>query len=94
MLSKIVGMPIHDNQSGYRLYSRRLLQAIDLTRSGFELEVEAIVQAVSRGFAIGWVEIETIYGIDKSSYFHPLRDSIKFLDFIVSVAKRKRDLGL
>jgi glycosyltransferase involved in cell wall biosynthesis len=94
MLSQILGQPIYDNQSGYRLYARSLLQGFDLTRSGFELEVEAIVQAVAGGYRIGWVDIETIYGNDKVSYFHPLRDTIKFLELIWSVARRKRELGL
>ena len=94
MLSQILGQPIHDNQSGYRLYSRTLLEKFDLKHAGFELEVEAIVQAVSLGVKIGWVDIETIYGIDKASYFHPLRDSYKFLELIWNVARRKRELGL
>jgi len=94
MLSRILGQPIYDNQSGYRLYSRSLLQEFDLTRAGFELEVEAIVQAVAGGHQIGWVDIETIYGIDKVSYFHPLRDTIKFLQLIWTVSRRKRELGL
>jgi glycosyltransferase involved in cell wall biosynthesis len=94
VLSRVLGQPIHDNQSGYRLYSRTLLEKFDLKRAGFELEVEAIVQAVSLGVRIGWVDIETIYGIDKVSYFHPLRDSYKFLELIWNVARRKRELGL
>jgi predicted glycosyltransferase involved in capsule biosynthesis len=31
---------------------------------------------------IGWVEIRTIYGIDKRSYFHPLKDSARFLGMV------------
>ena len=79
LLSKALDTRIYDNQSGYRLYSRRLLETLELTTTGFELEVEVIVQAVCQGMCIGWVRIETIYDVDKTSYFHPIKDSLRFL---------------
>jgi glycosyltransferase involved in cell wall biosynthesis len=79
MLSQALGTHIYDNQSGYRLHTRRLLENLDLTASGFELEVEVIIQAVCQGMRIGWVNIRTIYGIGKASYFHPVKDTIRFL---------------
>jgi glycosyltransferase involved in cell wall biosynthesis len=79
LLSVALETRIYDNQSGYRLYSRRLLETLELTTTGFELEVEVIVQAVCKGIRIGWVDIETIYGIDKVSYFHPIKDAFRFL---------------
>lgn len=82
MLSRVLHVPIYDNQSGYRLHSRRLLEALDLRMTGFEFEVDVIVQAVVHGLRIGWVEIRTIYGIDKASYFHPVSDTIKFLGMV------------
>jgi len=82
LLSLALGTWIYDNQSGYRLYTRRCLEAVDLTASGFELEVEVIVQAVSLGLRIGWVEIRTIYGIDKVSYFHPIKDTVRFFEVV------------
>jgi glycosyltransferase involved in cell wall biosynthesis len=82
LLSLVLGTPIYDNQSGYRLYTRRLLEVLDLTTTGFELEVEVIVQAVYKGMRIGWVDIRTIYGIKKVSYFRPIRDSARFLGMV------------
>ena len=67
---------------GYRAYSRRFLETLDLTTTGFELEVEVIVQAMLQGTRIGWVDIRTIYGIDKVSYFHPVKDSARFLKMV------------
>jgi glycosyltransferase involved in cell wall biosynthesis len=92
LLSLALGMRIYDNQSGYRLYSRRLLGELDLAATGFELEVEVIVQAVCRGMRIGWVDIRTIYGIGEVSYFHPVKDSVRFLG-MVWYAWRQRNLG-
>jgi glycosyltransferase involved in cell wall biosynthesis len=82
LLSLALGEPIPDNQSGFRLHDRGLLEVLDLTTTGFELEVEVIIQAVCRDMRIGWVEIQTIYGIGKTSYFHPVKDSARFLAMV------------
>jgi glycosyltransferase involved in cell wall biosynthesis len=97
LLSLVLGARIYDSQSGYRLYSRRLLERLDLTATGFDLEVEVIVQAVCKEMRIGWVDIRTIYGVGEVSYFHPVKDSVRFLGMVwraccqrVSVADRRR----
>jgi len=82
LLSLALGTRLYDNQSGYRLHSRRFLEMLDLTTTGFELEVEVIIQAVCKGVRIGWVDIRTIYGTGKVSYFHPLQDSARFLGMV------------
>jgi len=82
LLSLVLGTPIPDNQSGYRLHTRRLLETLELRTTGFEMEVEVIVQAVYRGLRIGWVDIRTIYGTGKKSYFHPVQDSARFLGMV------------
>jgi len=92
MLSRVLHAPIYDNQSGYRLHSRRLLESLDLRMSGFEFEVDVIVQAVVLGLPIGWVEIRTIYGINKTSYFHPISDSLKFLGMVWHAYRSYRTL--
>lgn len=90
LLSRALGETILDNQSGFRLHSHSLLQRLDLTTRGFELEVELIVQAVCMGMRIGWVEIRTIYDVDKVSYFHPLRDSARFLGMVWHAWQQRR----
>lgn len=95
LLSRALRMPILDNQSGYRLYTRRLLEALLpvtalRTASGFEWEVEVITQAVCRGLTIAWVDIRTIYGIDKASYFHPLKDTVVFLGMVWRAYRERR----
>jgi len=82
LLSKALAQKIDDNQSGFRIYRRELLEAVELTTSGFELEVEVIIKAVVQGMTIDWVDIRTIYGIDKVSYFHPLHDTAIFLRMV------------
>lgn len=82
LLSLALGERIPDNQSGFRLHDRGLLQRIELTKTGFELEVEVIIRAVCRGMRVGWIEIRTIYDVEKTSYFHPLKDSAHFLAMV------------
>jgi len=62
-----LGHPVADNQSGYRLVHRRLMQAmLESAEHGFEFEVEMIVVCVRSGFVLDWVPIRTIYGDEKS----------------------------
>jgi glycosyltransferase involved in cell wall biosynthesis len=82
LLSLALGVRILDNQSGYRLYTRRVLEALGPASTGFELEVQVIVQAVRKEMRIGWVEIRTIYDTGKKSYFRPVKDTVRFLDVV------------
>ena len=66
-----LGQRVEDNQSGYRLLSRRMAEAVlDSQEHGFEFEVEMIVTCVQRGYALDWVPIRTIYG-DQGSHIDP-----------------------
>jgi glycosyltransferase involved in cell wall biosynthesis len=89
-LSLALGVKITDNQSGYRLLTRRLLERLQLTSTGFEMEVEMIAEAVLMGIPIAWVPIRTIYGIDKSSYFHPVKDTLRFIRMVWQIWRKRR----
>ncbi len=78
LLTRILEEPIFDNQSGYRMHSQRLLRALEMRRTGFEFEVDVILQTLQKGYSIGWVDIRTIYAKEIKSHFHPLRDTYKF----------------
>lgn len=61
-LSWAMGQTILDNQSGYRLVSRRLMQAtLESDEAGFEFEVDMVVLCIRRGMRLDWVPIRTIY---------------------------------
>jgi len=67
LFSLALGHYIPDNQSGYRLRSRRLAEAVLTSpEEGFAFEVEEIAICVGRGFKLGWVPIKTIYGTETS----------------------------
>jgi glycosyltransferase involved in cell wall biosynthesis len=62
-----LGQHVRDNQSGFRLVSRRLMEAmLESSERGFEFEVEMIVVCVQHGFGLDWVPIRTIYAGEKS----------------------------
>ena len=82
ILSRILRTRIYDNQSGYRLHTRKLIEFLVIRHTGFEFEVDVILQTVQHGLTIGWVDIRTIYSVNKTSYFHPLRDTAKFLGVV------------
>ncbi len=73
-----VGRYIPDNQSGYRLISRRLVEkTLSSSETGFEFEVEMITTCVRCGFKLAWVPIRTIYA-DEKSHIRPLHHVIHF----------------
>ena len=62
-----MGQQVPDNQSGYRLVSRRLMAAMLESREmGFEFEAEMVVRCVELGLKLDWIPIRTIYGREKS----------------------------
>lgn len=66
-----LGQPVQDNQSGYRVLSRRMAAAVlGSQEQGFEFEVEMIVTCVQRGYRLEWTPIRTIYG-DQGSHIDP-----------------------
>jgi glycosyltransferase involved in cell wall biosynthesis len=77
--SRVVGRPILDNQSGYRLIAAPLLRLLQESREqGFEFEVEMIVVCVRERMRLEWVPIRTIYG-DENSHISPLAHTANFL---------------
>jgi glycosyltransferase involved in cell wall biosynthesis len=77
-----IGQSIRDNQSGYRLISRRLLEAILASdEAGFEFEVEMIVICVQRDFVLDWVPIRTIYA-GETSHIDPWHHTVNFLRMV------------
>jgi glycosyltransferase involved in cell wall biosynthesis len=90
--SQVVGRPILDNQSGYRLIAAPLLRLLqDSREQGFEFEVEMIVVCVREQMRLEWVPIRTIYG-DEGSHISPFAHTANFLR-ILRKARRMLDAG-
>ena len=79
-----IGRNIRDNQSGYRLLSRRLLEVLlENPEKGFEFEMDMIVKTVKRNWLVAGVPIATIYGDEVSN--------IKPVDHVVHFFRMVRD---
>ena len=82
-----VGQRIPDNQSGYRLLGRRLVEStLASDERGFEFEVEMITTAIRLDLPIAWVPIRTIYA-GEPSHIRPL-DHVRHFVRIVRRARR------
>jgi glycosyltransferase involved in cell wall biosynthesis len=77
-----MGRRIRDNQSGYRLLSRRLTEAVlGSAERGYEFEMDMIVVAVKRGWRIDGVPIRTIYG-EETSHIKPMQHVVRFFRMV------------
>ena len=72
LFSAAVGQNIPDNQSGYRMLDRTLMERMLLSsESGYHFEVEMIAVCIAEKWPVEWVRIPTIYG-DEVSKQNPL----------------------
>ena len=82
MISLALGQYIPDNQSGYRLIRRDLLELLlDSPEKGFELEVDMITLCLKHKLGLGWVPIRTIYA-GQASHIRPLRHLVHYVRIV------------
>lgn len=88
-----LGQRVEDNQSGYRLLSRRMAEAVlDSQEHGFEFEVEMIVTCVQQGYTLAWAPIRTIYG-DQGSHINPWTHMRNWLRVVRQTRRTMRAVG-
>ncbi len=77
-VSRLCHSDITDSQSGFRLIRTEVLNAVALSTSGFETELELLIKACKRGFSVLSVPINTprVDGTG-SSHFRPVVDTWK-----------------
>jgi glycosyltransferase involved in cell wall biosynthesis len=86
-----VGRPIPDNQSGYRLVSRRLAEAtLASDEHGFAFEVEQITTCIRMGGSIAWVPIRTIYA-GEPSHIRPIAHLREFVRIVREARREVRE---
>jgi glycosyltransferase involved in cell wall biosynthesis len=85
-----MGQRVVDNQSGYRLLSRRMMEAVlESKTGGFEFEVEMIVVCIRRGYLLDWVPIKTIYA-GEGSHIRPWQHTVNFTRLVLDTRRRMR----
>jgi glycosyltransferase involved in cell wall biosynthesis len=81
-VSLSAGVRIRDSQSGYRLHSRRVVEAIRTVSSGYAMESEILIKAARRGYAIGEAPISTVYA-DERSFINPFKQPLLFIGLML-----------
>ena len=91
LFSTAIGQNIPDNQSGYRLLDRMLMERmLESDETGYQFEVEMIAVCVAENWPIEWVSIPTIYGDEKSKQ-NPLDQIIGFPKMCIKARRMVRD---
>lgn len=94
IFSWAMGTRILDNQSGYRLTSRRLMERLLAGKeSGYEFEMEEIVSCVEAGYRLAWTPIRTIYA-GEASHIRPIPHIINFVRVAWQTKMRLRKAGI
>ena len=93
LVSRIFGQRTEDMLSGYRAFSRRFVKSFPALSTGFEIETELTVHALSLDMPIG--EIDTPYATrptGSASKLNTFRDGMRILKTILTLTKEERPL--
>ena len=88
LISLFCRQHIPDTQCGFRLIKTKVLRAIKLESSDFEIETEVLIKASKKGFKIVSVDVQTIYR-NEVSKIQPVRDTFRFLFYLWRELLRK-----
>ena len=78
LIGRVAGAPLPDCQTGFRLYTRDLVQALGFPEPRFEAESAVLVRAVRHGFKVVGVRVRLSQPDGRStSHYRPLLDSLR-----------------
>ncbi len=84
IISAMIGQPVADSQSGFRLYSRKVLENTAAAEKRFHFESEFLIRSGWKGFRIAAVPIPTIYN-GSASAIRNLPDTINFITVVIKL---------
>lgn len=74
---KRTGFEITDSQSGFRYYSREVLENVSLKSNGYALEMEIMLKAWKSGFTVGSLPIAARVADGRAtSHYRPFKDTV------------------
>lgn len=77
-ISWVAGQPLADVQTGFRIYSKRLIETVGFPEPGFEAESAVVVRAARGGFRILGVPVRLGFADGRTtSHYRPLIDSLR-----------------
>lgn len=76
--SRLVGRPIRDSQSGFRLVRLASLSAFSLRSRRYEIEMEVLIKLCRRGARVSQAPVALVYdGGRARSKMRPIRDTVR-----------------
>ncbi len=85
LISRCAGRPLPDVQSGFRLYTRPLLDRTGFPEARFEAESAVVVRAVRSGFTVVWVPIDLGFADGRTtSHYRPVADSLRIAKAVIA----------
>jgi len=83
-ISLAAGRPLTDVQTGFRLYTRQLIEATGFPGARFEAESAVVVRAARAGFKIAAVPVRLGFADGRTtSHYRPLLDSLRIAAAVV-----------
>jgi len=83
-ISMLAGNRLRDVQTGFRLYSRRVIEATGFPEPRFDAESAVVVRAARRGFRIATVSITLGFADGRvTSHYRPVVDSLRIARAVV-----------
>lgn len=77
-ISFAAGQRLNDTQTGFRFYSRSLIETVGFPEARFEAESAVVVRAARRGFRVITVPVRLGYADGRTtSHYRPLLDSLR-----------------
>jgi glycosyltransferase involved in cell wall biosynthesis len=78
LISHVAGATLPDCQTGYRLYTRTLIESTGFPEARFEAESAVLVRAVRRGFRVVGVPVRLDEADGRAtSHYRPIVDSLR-----------------
>lgn len=83
-ISSLAGCRLNDIQTGFRFYSRRLVETTGFPEHRFDAESAVVVRAGRRGFRIVTVPVRLAFADGRTtSHFRPVVDSLRIARSVV-----------
>jgi glycosyltransferase involved in cell wall biosynthesis len=83
-ISRLAGADLPDVQTGFRLYSRRLVEAVGFPEPRFEAESAVVVRAARAGFGIRLAPVRTGFADGRAtSHYRPILDGLRIARAVI-----------
>ncbi len=90
-ISFAAGKPVPDIQTGFRWYSRRLIEAVGFPEDRFEAESAVVVRAARGGFSIVATPVHLGFADGRTtSHYRPLVDSLRIARAVIGARFERR----